>query len=83
MTNRAYELRIDENACGRTNEAIGRMLADISKLAPDIISQAAEMESARRMPPDFVETLKSIGVFRLFVPRSHGGLECAMRSPER
>ncbi len=27
------------------------------------------------MPPDLVETLKSLGVFRMFVPRSHSGLE--------
>jgi indole-3-acetate monooxygenase len=58
------------------DEAIDRMLAEISKLAPDLVSRAAEIEAARRIPPDLVETLKSIGVFRLFVPRSHGGLEC-------
>lgn len=58
------------------NEAIDRVFAEISKLAPDIVSREAEMEAGRRMPRDLVETLKSIGAFRLFVPRSHGGLEC-------
>src|SRR5215813_10706835 len=57
------------------NEAVSRMFAEISKLAPDIISRQAEIEAGRRIPPDLVETLKAIGVFRLFVPRSHGGLE--------
>ena len=52
-----------------------RLLADIRELAPDITARAAEIEAARRIPPDLVETLRSIGVFRLFVPRSHGGLE--------
>jgi alkylation response protein AidB-like acyl-CoA dehydrogenase len=51
------------------------MFAEIAKLAPDISSRGAEIEAARRMPPDLVETLRSLGVFRMFVPRSHGGLE--------
>jgi indole-3-acetate monooxygenase len=57
------------------NEAVNRMFAEISKLTPEIISRQAEIEAGRRIPPDLVETLKAIGVFRLFVPRSHGGLE--------
>jgi hypothetical protein len=52
-----------------------RLLADISQLASDIAPRAAEIEAARRMPLDLVETLRSIGVFRMFVPRSYGGLE--------
>ena len=55
--------------------AVERMLADIREMAPAISARAAEIEAARRLPPDLVETLKSIGVFRIFVPRSHGGLE--------
>jgi indole-3-acetate monooxygenase len=52
-----------------------RLLVDIRELAPDITARAAEIEAGRRIPPDLVHTLRSIGVFRLFVPRSHGGLE--------
>jgi indole-3-acetate monooxygenase len=52
-----------------------RLLADIRDLAPDITSRAAEIEAGRRIPPDLVETLRSIGVYRMLVPRSHGGLE--------
>jgi indole-3-acetate monooxygenase len=52
-----------------------RLLADIRKLAPDITSRAPEIEARRRIPPDLVEALRSIGVFRMFVPQSHGGLE--------
>jgi alkylation response protein AidB-like acyl-CoA dehydrogenase len=52
-----------------------RLLADIRKLAPHITSRAAEIEAGRRIPLDLVEALRSTGVFRMFVPQSHGGLE--------
>ena len=55
-----------------------RLLADIRELATGISSRAAEIEAGRRMPPDLVETLRSIGIFRMFVPQSHGGLELDM-----
>ena len=29
----------------------------------------------QKQPLDLVEALKAIGVFRIFVPRSHGGME--------
>src|SRR5258708_29983088 len=52
-----------------------RLLADIRKLAPRVTSRAAEIEGGRRIPLDLVEAVRSIGVFRMFVPQSHGGLE--------
>jgi indole-3-acetate monooxygenase len=52
-----------------------RLLANIQELAPGITSRAAEIEASRRIPPDLVEALRSIGIFRMFVPQSHGGLE--------
>ena len=55
-----------------------RLLADIRELATGISSRAAEIEAGRRMPPDLVEALRSIGIFRMFVPQSHGGLELDM-----
>ena len=48
------------------------MLAGIRELAPEIKARAAEIEAARRVPPDLVERLRSIGLFRMFVPRSQG-----------
>ena len=62
-------------ASSATRTTVERLLADIQELAPDIIARAAEIEAGRRIPPDLVDTLRSIGVFRLFVPQSHGGLE--------
>jgi alkylation response protein AidB-like acyl-CoA dehydrogenase len=56
-------------------EVLERMLADIRKLAPEVRARGLEIEAARRMPLDLVTALKSIGIFRMFVPRSHGGLE--------
>jgi alkylation response protein AidB-like acyl-CoA dehydrogenase len=52
-----------------------RLLADIWKLAPDVTARAAEIEAGRQFPSDLVESLRSIGAFRMFVPQSHGGLE--------
>ncbi len=52
-----------------------RLLTEIQGLAPVIRSRAAEIEASRRVPPDLVEALRSLGVFRVFVPQSHGGLE--------
>src|ERR1700730_8678658 len=56
-------------------ETSSRLLADIRRTAPEITARAAEIEAARRIPLDLVETLRSIGVFRMFAPSSHGGLE--------
>jgi hypothetical protein len=47
------------------------LLSDIRKLAPEITSRIPEIEAGGRIPIDLVEALKSIGVFRLFVPRRH------------
>ena len=57
-----------------------QLLAGIQGLAPEITARGAEIEAARRMPLDLVETLRSIGVFRMFAPRSHGGLELGFPS---
>jgi len=56
------------------------MLAEVRKLAPDIVSRAAEIEALRQLPSDLVEALRAIGIFRMFVPRSHGGLELDLPS---
>jgi indole-3-acetate monooxygenase len=60
------------------NDTGRRILNDIKELAPEIASRSMEIESARRVPGDLVEALKSIGIFRMFAPQSHGGLELAL-----
>jgi indole-3-acetate monooxygenase len=52
-----------------------RLLSDIQSLAPEITSRIPEIEAGRRIPIDLVEALRSIGMFRLLVPRSYGGFE--------
>jgi alkylation response protein AidB-like acyl-CoA dehydrogenase len=51
------------------------LLAGIREVAPCITERAAEIETARRIPLDLVDALRSIGVFRMVVPQSHGGME--------
>jgi indole-3-acetate monooxygenase len=51
------------------------LLAEIRKLAPAIRARVPEIEAGRRLPLDLVQKLRSIGVFRMLAPQSHGGLE--------
>ena len=64
---------------GKTGAA-KRLLVDIRELTPAIAARAAEFEAERRLPSDVVDVLKTISAFRLFVPRSHGGLELDLQS---
>ena len=58
-----------------TRKSKDRLLTDIQELAPSIQSRSGEMETTGRIPTDLIESLNAIGVFRMFVPRNHGGLE--------
>jgi indole-3-acetate monooxygenase len=51
------------------------LMRAIQELQPAITARASEIEASRRIPSDIVEALKRAGVFRMFVPRSYGGLE--------
>ena len=51
-----------------------------SDLAPGFAARIPVFETGRRIPADLVETLRSIGIFRMLVPRSHGGLELDLAS---
>jgi alkylation response protein AidB-like acyl-CoA dehydrogenase len=64
----------------RVRGAANRLLADIRDLAPSIAARSAEIESMGRIPPDLVQLLKEIGIFRALVPKSHGGLELDLLS---
>src|SRR5262249_52224906 len=56
------------------------LLIDIRELKPAIAARAGEFEAERRLPDDVVDVLKAIGVFRMFAPLSHGGLELDLPS---
>ncbi|HYL58000.1 MAG TPA: acyl-CoA dehydrogenase family protein [Candidatus Acidoferrales bacterium] len=51
------------------------LLDSVRQLAPSISARGAEIEAARRLPPDLLGQLIAAGCFRMFVPKSHGGLE--------
>src|SRR5580693_7195266 len=50
-------------------------LQKVRGLRPEISARAAEIEGARALPRDIAGKLRSAGVFRRYVPRSHGGDE--------
>ena len=50
-------------------------LDSVRKLVPMIVDRADEIERNRAMPRELIEGLRSAGVFRMYVPRSHGGDE--------
>ena len=52
-----------------------RPLSDLLKLAPTITARTLEIEAERQFPSELIEALKLAGAFRLFVPRSAGGLD--------
>ena len=56
-----------------------KLFATIQNLAPSIGARAAEIE-ARELPSDLLRDLVAAGCFRMFVPRSHGGLEIELPS---
>jgi alkylation response protein AidB-like acyl-CoA dehydrogenase len=72
-------MQMHHRFCGvslaRRRPTAKRLLADIEVMAPQIAARAGEIEAGRRMPPGLVETLRSIGVFRIVAPESHDGLE--------
>jgi indole-3-acetate monooxygenase len=69
-----------------TPKTAAEVLAAISELQPTIAGRAADIEAARRLPPELVDALVRAGCFRLLRPESHGGLgaewPAAMRAVE-
>jgi alkylation response protein AidB-like acyl-CoA dehydrogenase len=49
------------------------ILENVQALTPEIADRAVEIEQTRDVPSDLVEKLRSAGVFRRYVARSHGG----------
>ncbi|HWJ40688.1 MAG TPA: acyl-CoA dehydrogenase family protein [Candidatus Limnocylindrales bacterium] len=51
------------------------LLGSIRDLAPSISARSTEIDVARRLPRDLLAQLTAAGCFRMFVPKSHGGLD--------
>ncbi len=62
----------------RVNDRAEEILRAVRDLAPVIAARASEIEARRSLPTDLVEELKAIGLFRMLVPRSHGGDEVGL-----
>ncbi len=57
------------------SEPQSSVLDNVRALQPEIRARVEEIEQARAVPRDLAEQLRSAGVFRRYVPRSHGGDE--------
>ena len=62
---------IDRGSEGNIAE---RLLADAQALARGIATRASEIEQQRRVPWDIIDSVRTCGLFKMLVPRSHGGL---------
>jgi alkylation response protein AidB-like acyl-CoA dehydrogenase len=51
------------------------LLNAVREFAPNISARSAEIEAGRRLPPDLLAELVSLGLFRMLTPKSHGGME--------
>jgi len=51
------------------------VLGQVRALRPKIELRAAAIEAEREVQGDLVEALRCCGVFRMYVPKTHGGLE--------
>jgi alkylation response protein AidB-like acyl-CoA dehydrogenase len=57
-----------------TTEA-SEILQNVRELVPRIAARGDEIEAVRRIPADLNDELKAAGVYRMLVPRSHGGAQ--------
>ncbi len=51
------------------------LLDAVREFAPKISARSADIEAGRRLPPDLLAELISLGIFRMLTPKSHGGME--------
>lgn len=60
--------------------AATRIVQAVRDLVPTISRRSAEIEAARRIPPDLLQELIAVGCFRMLVPKTHGGDEIDLLS---
>lgn len=58
-------------------ELEARLVAAAAALRDDLIAAAPEAEKLTHIPPHIEEKLEAAGLYRMFIPREHGGLEVA------
>jgi alkylation response protein AidB-like acyl-CoA dehydrogenase len=56
------------------DRANAELLVGLDSILATVRARAAEVEAARRIPSDLAESFRRIGLFRMLVPASHGGL---------
>lgn len=49
-------------------------------LAPDIITARTQMDELRRLPDDLARKFRDAGLYRLCIPKAHGGIEAPPRA---
>ncbi len=57
---------------------VDTVLQAVRQLAPSIFDRAREIETARRVPSELLDSLRAAGCFRLVRPGTHGGLEASL-----
>lgn len=62
------------------DDAANELMNAVRDLGPTIAARGEEIEQGRRVPPELLAQLKAAGLLRMFVPRSHGGLELDLGS---
>src|SRR5215470_16928322 len=77
MSNRFLPSKTEHASSGLSPSSLTAksLLRAIQEFGPAITMRALEIETSRRIPADIVDVLKRAGIFRMFVPRSYGGLE--------
>ncbi|WP_445375703.1 acyl-CoA dehydrogenase family protein [Photorhabdus tasmaniensis] len=58
-----------------TDITFKKILSDTKSFIQTLSSRAQEIENERRLPNDIIEELRSIGIFRMNMPKNWGGLE--------
>ncbi len=56
-----------------------RVLSAVRKLLPEIAARAEETEQNRGLAPELIARLSAAGLFRMLVPKKHGGEELTQR----
>ena len=59
------------------------VLRAVQQLTPTIAARAAEIEAARRVPPDLLDDLVRAGCFRMLLPPTHGGVAADLATAMR